>query len=94
MAGIVQNLKIKSIETISLSDYDYIIILNNSEFNGKFSKRIYLNQFRDYFIARTYFEIPLLHFMQRHPRVKLIVTELTNLSINPYQAICKNVERT
>ena len=72
--GILPKLMLEKIEDLYFEDLDGIIILNAVRLNANFPQIIYLDQLTDYFITRTYAEIPLLHFLQRHPRVKLIVT--------------------
>ena len=67
-------LNFERVNDVNLNDFDAVIVLNAIRLNTKFPRIIYLDQLTDYFIRRTYEEIPLLHFMQRHPRVKLIVT--------------------
>ena len=59
---------------IKFDNYDGIIVLNAVRLNVKSPKVIYLDQLKDYFTKRTCAEIPLLHFLQRHPKVNLIVT--------------------
>ena len=67
-------LKFENLNNETLNDRDSIIVLNAIRLNDNFPQIIYLDQLTNYFITRTYAEIPLLHFMQHHPLVKLIVT--------------------
>ena len=72
--AVLPELKFENPAEINFNDYDGIIVLNAIRLNNNFPKIIYLDQLKDYFMRRTYAEIPLLHFLQRHPKVKLIIT--------------------
>ena len=59
---------------MNLESFDKVIFLtkeNPKELGKNFIRLAELEQF---FIKRTYAEIPLLSFMQRHPKVKLFMT--------------------
>ena len=53
---------------------DKIFVLSSDKSKVTSDKAIYLDELTNYFIIKTYFEIPLLHFLQLNPKVKLIVT--------------------
>ena len=74
--GVVGTLKYENISEINLADFDAIICLTTQRiFSGNV---IYLDMLRGYFIRKTYVEIPFLHFLQRHPKVKAFLTILPN----------------
>ena len=72
--GILPEMKFQSPAKINFNEYDAIIVLNAIRLKTNIPQIIYLDQLTGYFITRTYAEIPLLNFLQRHPKVKLIVT--------------------
>ena len=74
VAGILSELTFERFSDSNLSEYDKIVFLIAGRINAPIPNAIYIDQLTDYFITRTYAEIPLLHFLQRHPQVKLIVT--------------------
>jgi len=51
-------------------------LLTCNKLEQKLDNAIYLNDLARYFAVKTFWEIPLLHFMQKHPQVKLIVTNV------------------
>lgn len=67
-------LQLKTSKTINLNEYDRIIFLSEQRINFEIPNIIYLNDLVYHFINRTYVEIPLLHFLQRNPSVKIILT--------------------
>ena len=68
------SLKVKKFSEDLLSDCDKVFVLSTDKSKLKNQKAIFLNELTDYFIRKVYSEIPLLHFLQRYPKVKLIVT--------------------
>ena len=64
---------LENIADINLVEHDKIFVLGVTRIND-ISNAIYIDRLTDYFISKTYVEVSLLHFLQRHPRVKLIVT--------------------
>lgn len=70
----LETLELKNIFEVSLEDFDAVILLDFIKINLPNKRIIDLNSIVYYFIARTYAEIPLLHFVQNHPGVKLILT--------------------
>ena len=71
--AVENTLELKNISEISLEDFDTVIMLAPIKIHSKF-RIICLDELTNYFISRTYAEIPLLHFLQCHPGVKLILT--------------------
>ena len=67
-------LNIKNFSEDLLNNCDKIFVLSSDKSKLKNQKAIFLNELIDYFIRKTYYEIPLLHFLQRYPKVKLIIT--------------------
>ena len=76
--AIIPPLKYKNISEIKSSDgYDAVILLTTNKFN--IVNAIYLDVLTDYFIRKTYAEIPLMNFLQRHPQVKLFLTSFPSI---------------
>ena len=67
-------LKIEALAAINLAEYDKVILITNEKSNLSFQNAIYLDELTKYFTSRAYVDIPLLHFLQRNPKVKLLVT--------------------
>ena len=67
-------LKLKELSNELLDDCDKIIVISSDKNKVKNEKAIYLDKLTDEFIRKVYYEIPILHFMQRYPKVKLITT--------------------
>ena len=65
-----------------ISRFDKLILLNTELNRLKQENTLYLDDLADYFIRKTYCEIPLLQFLQRYPKVKLIVTNFPYLKAN------------
>ena len=74
--GIIPRLRDLKLSEVNLDDFDKIILLTKENINPDPQKVIYFANLERFFIQRTYMEIPLLHFLQRHPDVKLIVSNL------------------
>ena len=68
-------LKTKNFSEELLNDFDKVIVLSSDKNVLKSAKAIYLDKLLDYFIRKTYYEIPVLNFLQRYPYVKLFVTK-------------------
>ena len=77
--GIIKKLDVKNISEINFADIDAVICLSSRKIFSD-GKVIYLNYLTEYFKRKTYVEIPLLHFLQRYPQVKLILTNFPNIS--------------
>lgn len=76
----VAKLKIHTFSKELIEDCDKIIFLSTDKDKLKMSKTVYLDDLADYFIRKTYCEIPLLNFLQRHPKVKLFMTNIPLIS--------------
>lgn len=75
--AILPPLKTKNFSELKSEDFDAVICLTvKKNFSGRV---IYLDALTDYFIRKTYVEIPLLNFLQRYPRVKLILTNFPSV---------------
>ena len=78
----VAPLRTQTYSTELISRCDKIILLAAEMNRFKQEDTVYLDDLVDYFIRKTYCEIPLLHFLQRNPKVKLIVTNFPYLKAN------------
>ena len=78
--NILGALKIKNISELTPVDFDVIIFLTTKRII-QFNNVIYLDMLTGYFIRRTYCEIPLLNFLQRHPKVHIIVTNVPRITL-------------
>ena len=74
---LVKKLELKNISEIPISNFDVVIMLTTLKINAN-EHLINLYELTNFFINRTYAEIPILHFTQRHPEVKLILTNFPN----------------
>ena len=74
-------LRTKDFSKELFADYDKVIFLltDNSKVQRS-DKTIYLGALLDYFVRKTYYEIPLLNYLQRYPTVKLILTKLPSIT--------------
>ncbi len=72
----VSDMIFKNFSEINPDDYDAIILLTTADipFSGK--KVTTFVKLTNYFIRKTYADIPALSFLQRHPKVKLFYTGL------------------
>ena len=66
--------KLMNISKVNLNNFDAIILLTKKNYDIKFKRIFRFDDFENVFIRRTYVDIPLLHFLQRHPKVKLFLT--------------------
>ena len=82
----VAPLKVQTLSKALINSCDKIIVLSARKDIFKSNKAIYLAGLTYYFVRKTYCEIPLLSFLQRNPKVKLIVTNF------PYIRANKNVK--
>jgi len=78
--AMIAPMSIQNFHALNLDNFDKIIFLTAAKLERQFNNAVYLNDLCAYFISRTYLDIPLLHFMKKHPKVKLIVT---NMPRNP-----------
>ena len=73
MYSTIGALKCSHLSQFDFAETDAVICLTTKKiFQG--GRVIYLDALTDYFIRKTYVEIPLLNFLQRYPKVKLILT--------------------
>ena len=84
VAAVLSEMKFENPAEINFNEYDAIIVLNAIRLNANIPQIIYLDQLTDYFIKRTYAEIPLIHFLQRHPKIKIILLINPRLNLNEY----------
>ncbi|MBR4904211.1 MAG: hypothetical protein IKZ53_06035 [Selenomonadaceae bacterium] len=75
VCSVVGALRIFNISQCDLNKFDTIIALTQKKIPST-NNVIYLDTLANFFIHKAYLEIPLLHFMQRHPQVKLFTTIL------------------
>lgn len=80
--GVVKNLNVPHISQVNFTASDAVICFTTRKiFSG--GRVIYLDALTDYFIRKTYVEIPLLNFLRRFPYVKLFLT--THPKISRYE---------
>ncbi len=72
--------------SLNLENYDKIFILSLQREN--IPNAVYLMELMNAFLIRAYGEIPLLHFLQTHPKVKMFIVTHPVLQDNP-----ENTER-
>ena len=78
--SIIAPLSFATFSEIDFNNFDKIIVLTvNKEIIKENDKVIRLNQICNYFFNRTYCDIPLLHFSQKYPKTKIIVTNFPSL---------------
>ena len=73
--GIIAQLRAPKFSEMNLNAFDKIILLTKENINPDTQKIVSFANLERFFIQRTYAEIPLLHFLQRHPDVKLFLTQ-------------------
>ena len=76
---ILEPLKYKNFSEINTEDFDAIILLTTKEINLT-KKVIPLNKLVNFFTYNTYIKVPLLNFLQRYPKVKLILTRYPSIA--------------
>lgn len=69
-------------QLVNLMEHDLIIFLTAQRCTPAIPKSIYLDELSKHFTLKTYAEIPLAHFLQSNPKVKLIVTNAPQLNKN------------
>ena len=79
--NVLRDLHFVDYSKINFSDFDKIIFLNAKTPEIDFPNAIYFEQLIQYFTIRTYAEIPLLYFIRRHPKTKLITMTFPQLPI-------------
>jgi len=58
---------------LNLDNFDQIFVLTSGRFNANSKNLIYLNQLADYFYRQVFCDIPITHFLQNHPTVKMVL---------------------
>ncbi len=76
--SILPSLYCRNFSEVNPAAFDTIILLTTREVNVS-SKVISFAALTDYFIRKTYAEIPLLNFLQRYPKTNLILTRFPNI---------------
>ena len=77
--AIIAPLKYKKFSEIKFDAFDKIIFLTTAKKDFSEGNAIHLDALTEYFIRKTYAEIPLMNFLQRHPQVKLILTKFPSI---------------
>ena len=77
-------LKIKTSAQTDLNDCDKIFFLTAQKQNFQSEKIIYLDELTNYFIKHTYVEIPVMHFLKNHPKVKFFLTNFPIIVVNQF----------
>lgn len=72
--GIISSLTIQKFSSTNFDHFDAIILLTKENIDVAGKKIIRFAELENFFIHHTYIEIPLLHFLQRNPKVKLFLT--------------------
>ena len=78
--GIIPKLTTTNFSKIKLDDFDAIILLTTKSVEAINIRIIRLAELEQFFIQKTYVEVPLLHFLQRHPKVKMFLTNFPPIS--------------
>lgn len=75
-------LNLKNADEIFIDDYDAVIALSAQRFQPEIKNCIYLDNLLNYFIVHTYVDIPFLHFLRRHPKIKFFLTNFPTIQPN------------
>ena len=59
-----------------LKDFDKVFVISVDRNKVQSNKAVYLDHLVNDFIKKVYYEIPILHFLQRHPGVNFIMTSM------------------
>ncbi len=76
--GTLTSLIFYNISEVNVNNFDKIFLLTSEKLTSHMEKSIYLSELTDSFARKIYAEIPLIHFLQRNPKVKLFMTKLPN----------------
>ena len=68
------NVLLKNFSAMNLDDFDKIILLTKQKFDINDKKTIRFAELEKFFIQQSCVTIPLLNFLRRYPKVKLILT--------------------
>lgn len=77
-------LQVGNFRSMNLNAFDKIIFLTSERPKERDSKFIYIAAVNEFSIRRAFVEIPILHFLNRFPTVKLFLTNFPN-HINRYK---------
>ena len=75
-------LKVKTSDETDFEAFDKIFLLTTQRFNINSDKVIYLDELLIYFVKHTYVEIPIMHFLKNHPKVKFFLTNFLRIWYN------------
>jgi len=78
--GTIVGIPLAKFANLNLKDFDKIIILTSSRNNPRNGKFIYFETLVFDFLTRTYYEIPLQHFIQKNPGVKVVATSIPGIN--------------
>ena len=68
------HITVKHISQIAISQFDAVIFLTPKNYPVNAKRIILFSDLEKFFIQRTYVDIPILHFLQRFPKVKFFLT--------------------
>ena len=93
VACVLDKIPLKNFSSDEINSHDKIIVLTLARMDFQSDKLIYIDQLLNKFISFTYAERPLLHYLNHHKNVKIIVTNNPYLKINQFstdyeRAIC------
>ena len=77
-SGVISPLTIQKFSAMNLNNFDKIIFLTMNKIPAN-NKIIHVHALTNYFVHKVYVEIPLLHFLQRNPGVKLFLTNFPSI---------------
>ena len=77
-------LKVKNFNSVNFDDFDKIFFLSLQKQEKISEKMIYFDELLNFFIPHTYVEIPIQHFMQKHPKVKFFLTNFPTIVANEF----------
>lgn len=73
------SVKVETFFNMNFDDFDKIILLTKEKVNVPNEKTIPFINVEKFFVQRTCVDIPLLNFLQRYPKVKLILTNFPSI---------------
>ena len=78
--GTLPNFESQEFSQELLESFDKVFVFSTDKNKVKSDKAIYIRQLLNDFVRKAYYEIPVLNFLQRNPKVKLITTSLPSIS--------------
>ena len=72
-------INVKNFSAMNLDAFDKIILLTKENINAPGDKIIRFDDLEKFFSYRAHLEIPLLHFIQRNPKVKLFIMNVPSI---------------